>query len=189
MFSLVAQTECDILSINKETFKNILIQDFTQISDLKDKMKALKNQMIFGNVTNYALMILSNYIEIKEYHFGDVILNQDERPEYFYIVLEGECKTAYETVILKDKKEFENAQPRKQRKNQLGSNSCSYVNDEVFKTGKIDYKKYAKPEGFEKKGKKMKIAEAAFLGKYKDSKYRIVDKNVVDLPRRRQQIQ
>ena len=25
LFSLVAQTECDILSINKETFKNILI--------------------------------------------------------------------------------------------------------------------------------------------------------------------
>lgn len=36
-------------------------------------MKALKNQMIFGNVTNYALMILSNYIELREYHFGEVI--------------------------------------------------------------------------------------------------------------------
>lgn len=86
MFSLVAQTECDILSINKEVFKNILIKDFTQIGDLKDKMQALKNQMIFGNVTNYALMILSNYIELREYHFGEVITHQDKKPDYFYII-------------------------------------------------------------------------------------------------------
>jgi CRP-like cAMP-binding protein len=68
------------------------------ISDLKDKMKALKNQILFTEVTNYALMILTNYIDIKTFHYGDVILEQDEKPKYFFIVLEGECKTVFEAL-------------------------------------------------------------------------------------------
>ena len=47
-------------------------------------------------------MILTNYIEIKTYHYGDVILSQDEKPDNFYIMLEGECKTIYETMVIKD---------------------------------------------------------------------------------------
>lgn len=109
---LVSMTDCDLISIDKELFKTILIKDFTQIDDLKDKMKALKNQILFANVTNYSLMILCNYVEIKEYHYGDVIFAQDEIPECFYIMLEGECKTVFETVVLKDKKLFDSQTPQ-----------------------------------------------------------------------------
>jgi CRP-like cAMP-binding protein len=75
-------------------------------------MKAIKNQILFANVTNYSLMILCNYVEIKEYHYGDIIFSQDETPEFFYIMLEGECKTVFETVVLKDKKLYENQRPQ-----------------------------------------------------------------------------
>ena len=83
------------------------------ISDLKDKMAALKKQIIFTGVTNYALMLLSNYIEIKTFQYGDTILSQGEKPEFFYIMIEGECKTTYEALILQDKKKFENQRPKK----------------------------------------------------------------------------
>jgi hypothetical protein len=75
IFSLISESECDIISIDKERFKSILIDDFTHIGDLKDKMESLKNQIIFTGVTNYALMLLSNYIEIKTYRYGDTILS------------------------------------------------------------------------------------------------------------------
>ena len=42
-FTLITQTECDVIFIDKNYFKDILITEFTMISDLKDKMKALKN--------------------------------------------------------------------------------------------------------------------------------------------------
>ena len=39
IFSLISESECDIISIDKEVFKSILIDDFTHIGDLKDKME------------------------------------------------------------------------------------------------------------------------------------------------------
>ena len=90
----------------KDRLKDILIKDFTMISDLKDKMSSLKNQLIFANVPNYTLMLLSNMLEIRTFRFGETIIAQDEAPKFFYILLEGECKTAYECVILKEKQLF-----------------------------------------------------------------------------------
>lgn len=93
----------------------------------------------------------------------------------------------YETVILKEKREYENPQHKKTSKKdskELRSDSSGAYYPE-FKTGKIDYKKYSKPEGFDEKERAMKIAETAFLGKYQDSKKKIVDSKVVEIPRAR----
>jgi len=102
-----------------------------------------------------------------------VILHQDEKPKFFYIIIEGECKTVFETVELKDKKEYNKRLANK--KEQLVNTNAK------LNCGPIDYKKYSKPPSFEKKYKVWKIADAAFLGKYEDTKMELKDNNVIDL--------
>ena len=135
---------------------------------------------MFSNVTNYALMILANYIKIHTYHYGDVIIRQEEIPEYFYIMLEGECKAVMETVIVKDKEEFEKKKhPRK--KDDVLSNTSGFNNANNFSTGLTNYKKATKPPLYVKKHKNHPIAEAAFLGGYRENKYRTKNKSIIQL--------
>ena len=42
-YTLKTESICDFISIDKDKFKQILIEDFSLIKDLKDKMTALKN--------------------------------------------------------------------------------------------------------------------------------------------------
>ena len=123
-------------------------------------------------------MILTNYIDIKTYHYGDVILSQDEKPDNFYIMLEGECKTIYETMVIKDQKQYETQQPKRgdlknPKKNYQGV--IQFENEEIFKSGPIDYKN-TKPPLFKKKSVKPQVGEGDFLGEYEMNKHLIKSK-------------
>lgn len=150
IFTLKTETECDILSIGKERFQEILVNDFLMISDLKNKMTALKNQIIFSGITDYSLMTLANYIEIKTFCYGDVIFSQDEIPKYFYIMMDGNCKTVLDTQILTKKT---------QRSALLAQRRADAP---PFKCGLRDYTAISKPLHLDEQGKwEIKQAGAA----------------------------
>ena len=55
-----------------------------------------------------------------------------------------------------------------------------FENEEIFKTGPIDYKK-TKPPLFQKKSVKPEVGEGDFLGRYEMNKHLIKSKQVVNI--------
>lgn len=73
---------------------------------LYEKIITLKNSEFFESISPYALVVLCSNIEIKEYSYGDVIVRQQKEPENCYIIVSGECKVVYETIIYKSREEI-----------------------------------------------------------------------------------
>ncbi|CDW82617.1 UNKNOWN [Stylonychia lemnae] len=96
--------ECDVLVFDRKEFSNVLFQEMKE--SLYEKIITLKNSEFFESISPYALVILCSNIEIKEYSYGDVIVRQQQEPEFCYIIVSGECKVAYETIIYKTRDEM-----------------------------------------------------------------------------------
>ena len=96
--------ECDVLVFEKQQFADVLFQEMKD--SLYEKIITLKNSEFFESISPYALVILCSNIEIKQYSYGDIIVRQEQEPEFCFIIVSGECKIVYETVLYKSKEEI-----------------------------------------------------------------------------------
>jgi CRP-like cAMP-binding protein len=48
-------------------------------------------------------MSIANYLELKRYRLGEIILKKGDPPRYFYILTKGRAKLIQEEIIVRDK--------------------------------------------------------------------------------------
>lgn len=63
-------------------------------------------------------MTLANYIEIKKYNLGDIILREGDEPQYFYILQKGRCEIVKEEVVVR-KRYFDENKSNIHKRNRL----------------------------------------------------------------------
>ena len=54
--------------------------------ELLTKVKNLKMLDFFKDLDGFTLMPVANYLEVKNYRLGDVVLKEGDYPKYFYII-------------------------------------------------------------------------------------------------------
>lgn len=114
--------------VPKQDFVNALFEEMQQ--ELIYKILLFRKTPLFQDLSPYSLIMFANICQVREYRYGDIIINQGERPDACYIIAYGRCKSVYKYPEVKSKTISNNAR-RILRQQSL---------PQPFRSGKIDYK-------------------------------------------------
>lgn len=95
--TIALQEKTVMLEIPRDEFKNILLSIYQQGMD--NKLQTLTKVHFFKNSDQASLIPLANYLTVKKFKMGEVVIKEGDMLEDFFIIAKGRCK-----VIIKYKK-------------------------------------------------------------------------------------
>lgn len=96
------------------------------------KIILLRKSPYFECLSPYSLVMLASNIDVREYKYGEVILNQGEIPSACYIMAYGRAKAVYQF-----------AASRTIAMSKYAKKTLKKTKTEPFQTGSVDYKNLA----------------------------------------------
>eukprot|EP00743_Colponemidia_sp_Colp-15_P003119 GILK01003370.1.p1 GENE.GILK01003370.1~~GILK01003370.1.p1 ORF type:complete len:364 (+),score=75.92 GILK01003370.1:36-1094(+) len=88
--TVVAKTDCDLLALDRITFKRILMDTTMRKRELYKNF--LERVPILESLTSVERLTLADALEEAEYDEGDFIIEEGDEGTSFYLIMDGECK-------------------------------------------------------------------------------------------------
>ena len=85
-----------LLQIDKSLFLQALFQEINE--DKFYKILLLRRLKFFEELSPYSLYMLASQLEVREYKYGEIIMEQGQIPEHMLIMAYGQCKILYHYV-------------------------------------------------------------------------------------------
>merc|ERR1711879_279182 len=87
--TIIANTEGQLWAMDRQTFRKIVVK--ATAKKRRKYEEFLKKVEILSVLKDDEITKVADAIETKEYKDGESIITQGDKPDYFYIVVEGQC--------------------------------------------------------------------------------------------------
>lgn len=87
--TIIANTDGQLWAMDRQTFRKIVVK--ATAKKRRKYQDLLKNVEILSVLKDDEITKVADAIETKDYKSGDLIISQGDKPDYFYIVVEGQC--------------------------------------------------------------------------------------------------
>lgn len=91
--TIALQEKTVLLEIPRDEFKNILLSIYQQGMD--GKLQTLAKIHFFKNNDQASLIPLANYLNVKKFKMGEVVIKEGDVLEDFFIIAKGRCKVLF----------------------------------------------------------------------------------------------
>lgn len=88
-YNVISKEETDIAFISKQDFNKYLGEDYSSITMKNDALKVLKTVQIFRGLDNETLDSIMEVMKIEEFNDQDLIVEQNDTSDGFFIVKSG----------------------------------------------------------------------------------------------------
>ena len=134
--------ECLIIEANwTDIEKNIIIPNKETNLSLNQRINLIKSIQFFKNLTPLQLFLLSNYVHLNQYKYGDIILENGPNSDKLYLIKSGTVQIKMGDIILETLEsgktfgDFNIIEKITKKANYIASNSkveCYYIEKENY---------------------------------------------------------
>ena len=96
-----AKEDCELLSISYNKIKDLIIKPAKE--NFLMRIKQLTETKYIKELNPYAIILLSIVGKVKDYNYGNIVIRQNNIPKAFYCVIEGECKSIHDRILVRSK--------------------------------------------------------------------------------------
>jgi len=92
-FYLKSEGISDVLLMGKNDIPQVLNEEINSV--IAEKLIPLSECAFFQGISPYNLFVLASQVKVKSYRYGEIIIKQGEIADSLYLVISGNCKSAY----------------------------------------------------------------------------------------------
>lgn len=99
--SFIAASECDVAYVSNSGFFNAIGGEFDEVTKNNDIIKLLKKVQILRSLTQGQLEHLARMVQVKSYEDGNVIVEQNNPGDYFFIIKSGKVDVIKDEHVIR----------------------------------------------------------------------------------------